>query len=645
MHSFYGTRLSENMAKTPEGYLICYDVNIARIGSQDYLGSELGTDDDVISVNRTADEVFKPSTVASFEGKPFTNEHPYKLLDVNDTAIYEKGHVQNVRVSDDKTYLVADIMVKDVQTIRDIENGKRELSAGYECDCIKDENGNWYQCNIIGNHVALVDKGRAGAKVRINDNEWKEQDHPRDKDGKFTSGGGSKSSLNLSSDDKRGIDIALTMFAQEYEKKGNKGTSEASNKIREKIKNGEELTEEDINSIKTALKSANSKEADKIAEKLTLKSKKYEDYFDTNSTGMSMYDDVLNDKHYAETKSRFPKIVEMTPDQYIEACNQGFNKNYSKYGNSEYIKTKEQLVKSRKDKALEKLKEKFGKVKFDMPIISYDTREDGDIEMSAQEGLHRALLAKEVGIEKIPVAIFSTKRYGEDVSNDLLKENLNYITEEYSNIKSKKEKQMKDKNTVLGKLLKAFAKDAQPEEMVEAINAVKGEDEVPETSRIDEIEAKLAELSAKFEKLYEAEKKEEQGEMHALDELEKEITDGCKVEDEEKEEEKTEVKDEDAKNDPKLIEAISEKAQNDEDTTEEIKKEIADAKKVIAKIEDVATRKAVADSLAKIIRGKMTSNFNYKKLMDASKQKPQTRDNKIDYNEAFRKIKENNFRK
>ena len=113
------------MAKTPEGYLICYDVNIARIGTQEYLGSELGVDEEVVVVNRPAEEVFKPATIASFEGKPFTNDHPYELLDVSNTSIYEKGHVQNVRISDDKTYIIADIMVKDAQTIRDIENGKR----------------------------------------------------------------------------------------------------------------------------------------------------------------------------------------------------------------------------------------------------------------------------------------------------------------------------------------------------------------------------------------------------------------------------------------------------------------------------------------------------------------------------------------
>lgn len=377
MHSFYGTRLSENMAKTPEGYLICYDVNIARIGTQEYLGSELGVEDEVVVVNRPPEEVFKPATVASFEGKPFTNNHPFELLDVSNTSIYEKGHVQNVRISDDKTYIIADIMVKDAQTIYDIENGKRELSAGYNCDCLQDKDGNWYQCNIIGNHVALVDKGRAGNKVRINDKK------------------------------------------------------------------------KEINSMKT-------------------------------------------------------------------------------------------------------------------------------------------------------------------------------------------------QKNVLGKLLKAFAKDAEPEEMLEAVKAVQGEDEEPAggDDRVAKLEAQVAELTAQLEKLYTAEKQEEKGEMHALDELEKEITD----EDAEGGEGK-EVKDEDANNDPKLIEAIAEKAQTDEDTTEEIKKEIADAKKVIAKIEDKETRLAVADSLAKVIRGKMKSASNYKKLMDASKKKQVSDTKAIDYDAVFKKIKEEKFRK
>lgn len=556
MHSFYGTRLSENMAETPEGYLICYDVKIARIGTQDYLGSELGVDDDVVKVNRPAEEVFKPATVASFEGKPFTNDHPYNLLDVNNTPIYEKGHVQNVRVSDDKIYLIADIMVKDSQTIQDIKNGKRELSAGYNCDCLQDKDGNWYQANIIGNHVALVDKGRAGEKVRINDEDWKESDHPRDKDGKFTSGGGSGESSSsekpkgntssnpvssLSEKERRGIDIALTMYGQEYQKRGNEGTYKASQEIREKVKNGEELSSEDIKSIQIALNATGAEEAKEIANKLGGETSK------EKSGG-----------RLEEAKEVINRVKETTQDLI------NLLKNY--------------------------------------PENSKES-----------ESLLNAINSNLASINKIKLE---------------------------HNIKDQdKEKPMKDsKSSVLGKLLKAFAKDAEPEEMVEALEAVKGkEDEEPD--RLTKLETMVQDLCARMD-AYDEATKQEAPEITALDEVEKEL------EDEEPEKKEEELEDEDLNNDPKLIEAQKEKAQSDEDTTEEIKKEVADAKKVIAKIADKETRLAVADSLASIIRGKIKYSDNYKKLMDASNKKPAVKDSKvIDYKAVFKKIKEDKFRK
>ncbi|MBQ8080578.1 MAG: DUF2213 domain-containing protein, partial [Clostridia bacterium] len=72
MRAFYGSRISEHMTMTPEGYLICFDVPIARTGMQQYLRSELGiTDDDpngIVEVIRTEDEVFSDACIASFEG-------------------------------------------------------------------------------------------------------------------------------------------------------------------------------------------------------------------------------------------------------------------------------------------------------------------------------------------------------------------------------------------------------------------------------------------------------------------------------------------------------------------------------------------------------------------------------------------------
>ena len=177
MKSYFASRISDNISMTPEGYLICHDVPIARIGTQDYYGYELGLDDKklanlIFTVERPADEVFSKATLASFEGKSFTNDHPpSNTIDSQNTFIYEKGHGQNVRKSDDNEHIICDIFIKEAQIIKDVQSGrKREISAGYTCDLVPTDNG-FKQTNIRGNHIALVEKGRAGSEVCIKDKE------------------------------------------------------------------------------------------------------------------------------------------------------------------------------------------------------------------------------------------------------------------------------------------------------------------------------------------------------------------------------------------------------------------------------------------------------------------------------------------
>ena len=58
MKAYYGSRISGNMTETPEGYLICLNVPIARTGTQTYMRSELGLDEDpsgLIDVLRTVE--------------------------------------------------------------------------------------------------------------------------------------------------------------------------------------------------------------------------------------------------------------------------------------------------------------------------------------------------------------------------------------------------------------------------------------------------------------------------------------------------------------------------------------------------------------------------------------------------------------
>jgi len=177
--AYYGSKISDNMVSTPEGYLICRNVPIGRTGWMKYRGEEIGIPEmagNLVDVYRSPEEVFSKASVASFEGKPVTNNHPSKLIDIDTVHLEQKGHVQNVRQEGD--FLVADLLFTDKASITDIENGKREVSSGYDCLWmqIKDgDNSKWEQKGIIGNHVALVTKGRAGSRVAILDSDPEKQ--------------------------------------------------------------------------------------------------------------------------------------------------------------------------------------------------------------------------------------------------------------------------------------------------------------------------------------------------------------------------------------------------------------------------------------------------------------------------------------
>ena len=169
---YYGSKLSEHMTKTPDGFLICHSVPIGRLGVQEYLGQEIGMAyGQRYEVERTEAEIFSAAAIASFEGKPFTNEHPPEEVTPDNASCYIKGAVKDVHrgQGEQEDLLLADIIVYDQQVIEQIEQGKREVSCGYECLYEPVGNNRYKQTHIVGNHVALVQKGRAGARVAIKD--------------------------------------------------------------------------------------------------------------------------------------------------------------------------------------------------------------------------------------------------------------------------------------------------------------------------------------------------------------------------------------------------------------------------------------------------------------------------------------------
>ena len=168
--AYYGSSISPHIDRSPEGYLICRDVPINRTGVQDYLAGELGLDGDperVVKVYRLPEDVFAPAALASFEGKDVSLGHPPEMFTAENQSAYSKGHLEHVRRVGDNT--VADLFIKDPVLATQVESGvMREVSCGYNCKFEPYLDG-YRQTNIIGNHLAIVPRGRAGGSVSIHD--------------------------------------------------------------------------------------------------------------------------------------------------------------------------------------------------------------------------------------------------------------------------------------------------------------------------------------------------------------------------------------------------------------------------------------------------------------------------------------------
>lgn len=173
--TYYGTKLSDNITETPEGFLICHDVIIARTGTQDYAPFEvpIKAKTNMVTIHRQKDEVLRDETIASFEGKPVTAGHPEGFVTPENWNDLAMGFVKNVRPHEegDDGYIIADLYITNSKAIQAVRDGLREVSCGYEADYTDLDNGEGKQTNILGNHVALVPQGRCGEKCSIKDHQ------------------------------------------------------------------------------------------------------------------------------------------------------------------------------------------------------------------------------------------------------------------------------------------------------------------------------------------------------------------------------------------------------------------------------------------------------------------------------------------
>lgn len=159
---------------TREGFLLCEDVPIARVGWMIYGDGEtpikIGPDGYAM-VSRDSETLFDPATILSFAGKAVTNDHPPNGVDSSNWKHVAVGTSINPRrgTGDDADVILCDLLITDAKAIKDVQSGKREVSAGYEADYKQTGMGTGSQLHIIGNHIALVERGRCGPRCAIGD--------------------------------------------------------------------------------------------------------------------------------------------------------------------------------------------------------------------------------------------------------------------------------------------------------------------------------------------------------------------------------------------------------------------------------------------------------------------------------------------
>lgn len=122
---------------------------------------------------RPEEEVFADETLKSLSMLPITLEHPPEMINPLNAKQWTVGFSSEL-VKRENNLATGFIKVTDAKAINAIENAdKQEMSCGYHADLEMTE-GIWegikydaIQRNIRYNHIAIVERGRAGAQCRI----------------------------------------------------------------------------------------------------------------------------------------------------------------------------------------------------------------------------------------------------------------------------------------------------------------------------------------------------------------------------------------------------------------------------------------------------------------------------------------------
>ena len=152
----------KKMEKNDEGFLVGRAV-VTNVGVFAYKMSD-GT---IQYELRSPEEVFNENSLDTLKLKPITNGHPKDMVTAENVKKLQVGSLGD-DIRKDAYRVSLPISINQADAVQAVNNGQQALSCGYSADVIE-KTGVWMgisythiQTNIKYNHVALVEKGRAG---------------------------------------------------------------------------------------------------------------------------------------------------------------------------------------------------------------------------------------------------------------------------------------------------------------------------------------------------------------------------------------------------------------------------------------------------------------------------------------------------
>lgn len=152
---------------------------IARVGILSYRAKDLAglfgdrDPDSVVRVAQLSDDLFAPDTLEKFRSAPITIKHPVEDVNTYNMKDLGKGTLEGAPFQDGM-HLSSNMVLNDQEAIDLVNSGVAELSVRAYYTLVRvDDCAEYDAIRTIKsvNHVAIVERGRAGVTCRISDGE------------------------------------------------------------------------------------------------------------------------------------------------------------------------------------------------------------------------------------------------------------------------------------------------------------------------------------------------------------------------------------------------------------------------------------------------------------------------------------------